>query len=165
MPDARAGQETGANPFGELVKLTVAAQERSMQLAQGWSDALLTTLKDASEDSRANLATLSSSLGAMEKALESQEETNKAIRRSLEGYREIVERYAAAQERTARLVQDAVDDLKKATQGQLEAARAFMTPPAAVAASAEPFTEMLNAWNAAVSQMLKAATPPAPKQR
>ena len=163
MPDATAGQEAGANPFGELVKLTVAAQERSMELAQGWSDALLTTLKDQTEDSRANLATLSDSLGAMEKALESQEETNKAIRQSLEGYRTIVERYAAAQERTAKLVQDAVDDLKRATEGQLEAARAFMTPPPAVAASAEPFTEMLNAWNAAVSQWMRAATPP--KQR
>jgi hypothetical protein len=160
MPDDTAGQEAGANPFGELVKLTVAAQERSLQVAQSWSDALLATLKDQTEDSRANLTTLADSLRAMEKALESQEETNKAIRQSLDGYRTIVERYAAAQERTAKLVQDAVEDLKNAAQGQLEAAKAFMTPPPAVAASAEPFTEMLNAWNTAVSQMMRAATPP-----
>ena len=160
MPDATAGPEAGANPFGEMVKLAVAAQERSLQVAQSWSEALLRTLKEQAEDSRANLTTLATSLGAMERALESQEETNKAIRQSLEGYRQIVERYAAAQERTARLVQDAVNDLKTATEGQLEAARAFMTPPPALAASAEPFTEMLNAWNAAVSQMMRAATPP-----
>ncbi len=160
MPDEKAGPDAGANPFGELVKLAVAAQERSLKVAQSWSDALLQNVKDQTEDSRANLTTLATSLGAMEKALESQEQTNQAIRQSLDGYRQIVERYVAAQERTARLVQEAVDELKAATQGQLEAARVFLTPPPSVAASAEPFTEMLQAWNKAVSQMMQAAAPP-----
>jgi hypothetical protein len=33
------------------------------------------------------------------------------------------------QERTARLVQSSVDDLKAAGDGQMEAARALLTPP------------------------------------
>ena len=65
----------------------------------------------------------------MERALASQEETNRALRQSLEGYRQIVDRYATAQERTARLVQTAVDDLNAAGEGQMEAARALLTPP------------------------------------
>jgi hypothetical protein len=62
-------------------------------------------------------------------ALASQEETNRALRRSLEGYRQIIDRYVAAQERTARLVQTSVDDLKAAGDGQMEAARALLSPP------------------------------------
>jgi hypothetical protein len=165
MSEAQPDPKPGANPFGEMVKLAVAAQERSLKVAQSWSDALLTTLKEQSEDSRANLATLSSSLGAMERAVASQEETNRAIRQSLEGYREILDRFTAAQERSSRLVQTAVDDLKAATQGQLEAARALLTPPPAVAATAEPFTEMLQAWNAAFRQLMSAAVPPSGKAR
>ena len=100
-PDPAAG----ANPFGELAKFALAATERNMALARSWSDALLTTLKEQSEDARATLTTLAASLEAMERALASQEETNRALRQSLEGYRQIVDRYATAQERTAGLVQ------------------------------------------------------------
>jgi DNA repair exonuclease SbcCD ATPase subunit len=159
MSEAAQEPKPGANPFGEMVKLAVAAQDRSLKVAQSWSDALLTTLREQSEDTRANLAALASSLGAMERALASQEESNRAIRQSLEGYREILDRFAAAQDRSATLVQTAVDSLKSATEGQLQAAKALLTPPSAVAATAEPFTEMLQAWNAAFRQMLSAAVP------
>ena len=80
----------GANPFGELAKFALAATERNMALARSWSDALLTTLKEQSEDARATLTTLAASLEAMERALASQEETTapcgrawRAIGRSL----------------------------------------------------------------------------------
>ena len=112
-PDPAAG----ANPFFELAKFALAATERNMALARSWSDALLTTLKEQSEDARANLTTLTASLEAMERTLTSQEETNRALRQSLEGYRQLVDRYAAAQERTARLVQTAVDDLTGGRRG------------------------------------------------
>jgi hypothetical protein len=77
----------GANPFGELAKFALAATERNMALARSWSDALLATLKEQSEDAQANLTTLAASLEAMERVLASQEETNRALRQSLEGYR------------------------------------------------------------------------------
>jgi DNA repair exonuclease SbcCD ATPase subunit len=165
MSEATPDPGAGANPFGEMVKLAVAAQERSLTVAQNWSDALLATLKEQTEDSRANLATLASTLGAIERALESQEETNRAIRQSLEGYREILDRFSAAQERSAKLVQTAVDNLRTATEGQLEAAKALLTPPPAVTATAEPFSEMLQAWNAAVRQLMGSAAPPSQRER
>lgn len=52
-------------------------------------------------------------------ALASQEETNRALGQRLEGYRQIIDRYAAAHEGTARLVQTSVDDLKAAGDGQM----------------------------------------------
>ena len=149
-PDPAAG----ANPFGELAKFALAATERNMALARSWSDALLATLKEQSEDAQANLTTLAASLEAMERVLASQEETNRALRQSLEGYREVVDRYAAAQERAVRLVQTAVDDLRAAGEGQMEAARALLTPPtwATGAAATEPFTQMMQAWTDAFTR-------------
>ena len=150
-PDPAAG----ANPFGELAKFALAATERNMALARNWSNALLTTLKEQSEDARATLTTLAAALEAMERALASQEETNRALRQSLEGYRQIVDRYAATQERTARLVQTAVDDLKAAGEGQMEAARALLRPPTwatEATGATEPFTQVMQAWTDAFTR-------------
>lgn len=144
------------NPFNELAKFAQAATERNMALARNWSDTLLTSVKDQSEDARTTLTTLAASLEAMERALASQEETNRALRQSLEGYRNIIDRYAAAQERTARLVQTSVDDLKAAGESQIEAARALLTPPTWTTGStapAEPFTQIMNAWIEAFTRL------------
>lgn len=154
MSGTTSDPAAGGNPFGELAKFALAATERNMALARNWSDALLTTLKEESEDVRATLTTLAGSLEAMERALASQEETNRALRESLEGYRQIVDRYAAAQERTARLVQTAADDLKAAGEGQMEAAKALLAPPtwATGAATSEPFTQMMEMWTDAFTR-------------
>lgn len=165
MSETTPDPAAGANPFGELAKFALAATERNMALARSWSDALLTTLKEQSEDARTTLTTLAASLEAMERALASQEETNRALRQSLEGYREIVDRYVAAQERTARLVQTAVDDLKAAGEEQMEAARALLTPPTwptGATAAAEPFTQMMKAWTDAFTRFSggRTADPP-----
>ena len=56
-PDPAAG----ANPFGELAKFALAATERNMALARSWSDALLTTLKEQSEDAQATLTIVAAS--------------------------------------------------------------------------------------------------------
>ena len=37
---ASAGEGFGSHPFGEIAKATVAAQERSLELAQAWSESL-----------------------------------------------------------------------------------------------------------------------------
>jgi chromosome segregation ATPase len=152
MSGTMADPPSGANPFGELAKFALAATERNMALARNWSDALLTTLKEQSEDARANLTTLTAALEAMERTLISQEETNRALRQSLEGYRQLVDRYAATQERTARLVQTAVDDLKASGEGQMEAARALLTPPTVATAATEPFMQMMQAWTDAFAR-------------
>ena len=124
-PDPAAG----ANPFGELAKFALAATERNMALARSWSDALLTTLKEQSEDVRAPKRPWPPRWRRWSGRWPARRATTRALRQSLEGYRQLVDRYAAAQERTARLVQTAVDDLKAAGEGQMEAATALLTPP------------------------------------
>jgi hypothetical protein len=151
-----------ANPFGELAKFALAASEHNMALARRWSDTLLTTVKEQSEDARATVTTLAASLEAMERALAAQEETNRALRQTLEGYREIVDRYVAAQERTARLVQSAVDDLMAAGEQQMKTAGALLTPPTwptdAMTAT-EPFAQMMKAWTDTFTRFTGGQTP------
>lgn len=138
-------QANTPNPYGGLAEFLLVSTERNMELARRWSDSLLTTLNDQSEDARSTLSTLTASLEAMERVLASQEETNRALRLSLQGYRQIVDRYLAAQERTARLVQASVDDLKAAGDGQMEAAKALLTP-AAWSAPTEAATQLMSMW-------------------
>ncbi|HSO52751.1 MAG TPA: hypothetical protein VL330_08390 [Actinomycetes bacterium] len=132
----------GAHPFGEIARATMAAQERSLELAQAWTGSLQQLLADQAEGGRAALVT--STLAATERALASQEEANRALRQSLEAYREVIERATAAQENSARLVTAALDSFAATTQAQLELTRAFLAP---MSGTPEAFASMVQAWN------------------
>jgi DNA repair exonuclease SbcCD ATPase subunit len=150
----QASGGSGSSPFGEIIRLVMGAQERSLTVAQAWSESLQQLVRDQAEGNRATLEALASALTGMERALESQEETNRALRQSLESYRELIERAGAAQERSARLLQTALDSFAATAQGQLEAARALLTP---LGSQAEPFGKMFQEWNAAFLRLLEAA--------
>ena len=51
----RAEEGFGSHPFAEIAKATVAAQERSLELAQAWSDSLRELVTDQAEGGRAAL--------------------------------------------------------------------------------------------------------------
>src|SRR5436309_27888 len=104
-----ASDDPGPYPFGEVVRAAVAAQERSLDLAQAWSLSLQELLRDQAEGGLAALEALRSTLAAMERALESQEEANRAMRQSLDAYRAVIERATATQQRPAQLVQASLD--------------------------------------------------------
>jgi hypothetical protein len=112
-----ADEGFGAHPFAEIARATVAAQERSLQLAAIWAESLRELVADQAEGGRAVLEALSSTLAATERALASQEEANRALRQSLEAYREVVERASATQERSTRLVQAAPGDQPRGPAG------------------------------------------------
>jgi ABC-type transporter Mla subunit MlaD len=150
----RAEEGFGAHPFGEIAKATVAAQERSLELAQAWSDSLRELVTDQAEGGRAALEALTSTLAATERALAGQEEANRALRQSLEAYREVIERASATQERSARLVQAALDSFTATTQAQLELTRAFLVP---LGRQPEAFGSLVQGWNDAFLRLLEAA--------
>jgi phage-related tail protein len=149
----RSAGGAGANPFGEIARATVAAQERNLALAKAWSDSLQELLADQAEGGRATLEALASSLTAAERALASQEEANRALRQSLEAYREVIERATATQERSARLVRAALEGFAATTQAQLELARALLAP---MGAQPEAFGELVQGWNDAFLRLLEA---------
>ena len=151
----RADEGLGAHPFGEIARATVAAQERSLELARAWSESLSELVADQAEGGRAALEALTSALAATERALASQEETNRALRQSLEAYREVIERAGATQERGTRLVQAALDSFAATTQAQLELTRAFLVPLGG--AQPEAFAGLVQGWNDAFLRLLEAA--------
>jgi hypothetical protein len=152
-------KETGAGgqPFGEMVRLMMATQERNLGLAQAWSDSLLELVREQAEGNRAVLAALAASLAAMERALVSQEATNHALRQSLDANREVVERASGAQEHSLQLVQTALDNFAAVSRGQLDVARALLTPPGA---AGEPLADLFQQWNDAVRRLFDASRPP-----
>jgi len=160
----RAEEGFGAHPFGEIAKATVSAQERSLELAQAWSDSLRELVTDQAEGGRAALEALTSTLAATERALAGQEEANRALRQSLEAYREVIERASATQERSARLVQAALDSFAATTQAQLELTRAFLVP---LGRQPEAFGSLVQGWNDAFLRLLEAApgAQPRPPER
>jgi hypothetical protein len=75
-----ASEGFSGHPFGEIVRATVAAQEQSLELARAWSESLQQLVRDQTEDGARPLKALASAMAAMERALESQEATNRALR-------------------------------------------------------------------------------------
>jgi ABC-type transporter Mla subunit MlaD len=157
-----AGEGLGAHPFAEIARATVAAQERSLELAATWTESLRELVGDQAEGGRAVLEALSSALTATERTLASQEEANRAMRQSLEAFREVVERASAAQERSTRLVQAALESFTTATQAQLELARAMVVP---LGAQPEAFGDLVQSWNAAFLRLLEATPGAQPRRR
>ena len=156
-----AAEGLGAHPFAEMARAVVAAQERSLELALGWSEALRELLADQAEGGRAALEALSATLAATERALASQEEANRALRQSLEAYRDVVERASAAQERSTRLVQTALESFATTARAQLELAQALLAP---VGAQPEAFGKLVQSWNDAFLRLLEAAPGAQPRR-
>jgi hypothetical protein len=65
-----ASDDPGPCPFGEVVRAVVAAQERSLDLAQAWSASLQELLRDQAERGLAALGALRSTLAAMRRLFE-----------------------------------------------------------------------------------------------
>jgi hypothetical protein len=77
---------------------------------------------------------------------------------------EIAKATVAAQERSARLVQTALDSFTATTQAQLELTRAFLVP---LGRQPEAFGSLVQGWNDAFLRLLEAApgAQPRPPER
>jgi hypothetical protein len=113
-----------------VMQNAVDAQQRNMQLAQGWVDGLTGVLESQAETNRALTRAMEAYVGVVEEAIRSQERTNRALTESLEAYREVVERTTALQERSTDLVQgffgDVSAELREGMQNSQEMARSLM---------------------------------------
>ncbi|MDP8947218.1 MAG: hypothetical protein M3N09_03825 [Actinomycetota bacterium] len=102
---ARALSEAFGGPYRRVMQGAVDAQQRNVQLAQGWVEGLTGVLESQVEANRALTRAMESYANVVEEALRGQERTNHALTESLEAYREVVERTTALQERNTDLVQ------------------------------------------------------------
>ena len=109
-PEAGLSEAFG-EPYRRVMQGAVDAQQRNMQLAQGWVEGLTGVLESQAEANRALTRAMESYANVVEEALRSQERTNRALTESLEAYREVVERTTALQERSTDLVQSFFGDM------------------------------------------------------
>jgi hypothetical protein len=136
MPDkeqpeaAQRLTEAFGEPYRRVMQSAVDAQQRNVQLAQGWVESLTGVLESQAEANRALTRAMESYVGVVEEALRSQERTNRALTESLEAYREVVERVSALQERNTDLVQgffgDVTAELREGMQNSQAMARSMM---------------------------------------
>ena len=130
-PEAARGlSEAFGEPYRQVMQNAVDAQQRNMQLAQGWVDGLTGVLESQAETNRALTRAMESHTNAVEEALRSQERTNRALTESLEAYREVLERTSALQERSNDLVQgffgDVTTELREGIQNSQAMAKDLM---------------------------------------
>jgi uncharacterized protein YdiU (UPF0061 family) len=130
-PEAMQGlSEAFGEPYRRVMQNAVDAQQRNMQLAQGWVEGLTGVLESQAETNRALTRAMESYANVVEEALRSQERTNRALTESLEAYREVVERTTALQERSTDLVQgffgDVTSELREGMQNSQAMAKTLM---------------------------------------
>ncbi len=138
----------------EAVGGAVAAQQRSVGLAQDWAQTVIESYKDQAEGYRALTDAMTSSMTALERTLKSQEETNRALKDSLDAYRNVVESASQTQERNMQLVQSFFNDVVQTLQGQLESSRSLLLEPAA--RQQEFFQNVTQEWIDAYKKLLNA---------
>ncbi|MDP9455274.1 MAG: hypothetical protein M3Q49_14390 [Actinomycetota bacterium] len=146
--------QAGMKAAQEMLGGAVAAQQRSVGLAQDWTQGVIDSYKNQAESYEALMEAMKSSLEALETTLKSQEETNKALRQSLDAYRGALENASQAQERNMQLAQSFFDDIVGTLSGQLESSRSLLLEPAA--RQQEFFQNVTQEWLDAYTRLLNA---------
>jgi wobble nucleotide-excising tRNase len=97
---------------------------------------------------------MASSMEALERTLKSQEETNRALKESLDAYRNVVESASETQERNMQLAQNFFENIVETLRGQLESSRSLLLEPAAK--QQEVFQNLTQEWMDAYVRLLNA---------
>jgi hypothetical protein len=122
--------EAFGEPYRRVMQTAVDAQQRNLQLAQGWVEGLTGVLESQAETNRALTRAMESYVSVVEEAVRSQERTNRALTESLEAYKEVVERTTALQEKSTNLVEslfrDVTTELREGMQNTQAVARGMM---------------------------------------
>ncbi len=146
--------ESGFKSMQDALGGAVAAQQRSVGLAQDWSHGVIDSYKNQAESYRALMEAMKNSLAALETTLKSQEETNKALRQSLDAYKSVLENASNAQERNMQLAQSFFNDVVGTLSGQLESSRSLLLEPAS--RQQEFFQNVTQEWLDAYMKLLNA---------
>jgi predicted nucleic acid-binding Zn-ribbon protein len=146
--------EAGLRAMQDAVGGAVAAQQRSVGLAQDWAESLIETYRSQAESYRALTDAMRSSMTALERTLQSQEETNRALKESLDAYRGVVERANETQERNMQLVESFFENIVETLRSQLESSRSLLMEPAAM--QQELFQNLTQEWMEAYRKLLNA---------
>ena len=122
--------EAFGEPYRRVMQNAVDAQQRNVQLAQGWVEGLTGVLESQAETNRALTRAMESYVNVVEEAIRSQERTSRALAESLEAYKDVVERTTSLQERSTNLVEsffgDVTTELREGMQNSQVLAQGMM---------------------------------------
>jgi hypothetical protein len=122
--------EVFGEPYRRVMENAVDAQQRNVQLAQGWVEGLTGVLESQAETNRALTRAMESYVNVVEEAIRSQERTSRVLAESLEAYKDIVERTTSLQERSTSLVEnffgDVTTELREGMQNSQAVAQGMM---------------------------------------
>jgi uncharacterized protein (DUF1778 family) len=127
---ARELTEAFGEPYRKVMETAVNAQQRNVQLAQGWVESLTGLLESQAETNRALTRAMESYVHVVEEAIRSQERNSRALAESLDAYREVLERTTSLQERSTSLVEsffgDVTGELREGMQNSQAVAQGMM---------------------------------------
>jgi hypothetical protein len=173
--DTRSQAGSPVEGVGDLVRESVRAHGRTLELTQGWSEDVLGTLKEQAASYGVMLRSVDASLRAMEQAVKSQAESTRALAESLKSSREVVDSAMAAHRQSVERVETYVGGLLEVLTGQLQALRGqvelgqdmlgqdMLSDP--VGASGAMFLKVTQDWAEAYQRLFAAATPGAARPR
>jgi hypothetical protein len=122
--------EAFGEPYRRVMQTAVDAQQRNVQLAQGWVEGLTGVLESQAEANRALTRAMESYVGVVEEAIRSQERTNRALTESLDAYKDVIERTTSLQEKSTNLVEsffgDVTTELREGMQNSQAVAQGMM---------------------------------------
>jgi DNA anti-recombination protein RmuC len=146
--------EAGLKAVQDAVGGAVAAQQRSVGLAQDWAESVIEAYRNQAESYQALTDAMRSSMTALERTLQSQEETNRALKESLDAYRNVVESASETQERNMQLAENFFGNVVGTLRDQLESSRSLLLEPAAK--QQEFFQNLTQEWIDAYVKLLNA---------
>lgn len=146
--------EAGLKAMQDAMGGAVAAQQRSMNLAQNWAENVIETYRSQAESYRSLTEAMRSSMEAFRRTLEAQEETNRALKESLDSYRNVVEGANETQERNMQMAQDFFDNIVQTLRDQIESSRNLLLEPAVK--QQEFFQNITQEWLDAYTKLLNA---------
>ena len=122
--------EAFGEPYRRVMQTAVDAQQRNVQLAQGWVEGLIEVLDSQAEANRALTRAMESYVNVIEEAVRSQERTSRALTESLDAYRDVIERSTSLQEKSTNLVEsffgDVTGELREGMQNSQAVAQGMM---------------------------------------
>ncbi len=129
-PAAERFTEAFGEPYREVVRSAVDAQQRNVRLAQGWVEGVTGMIESQAEANRALTRAMEAHTNAVEEAIKSQERTGRALAESLEAYKDVIERNTALQEKSTDLVQgffgDVTSELRQGMQSSQDVTKNLM---------------------------------------
>jgi putative protein kinase ArgK-like GTPase of G3E family len=148
------------------VSAAVRSQARTLERSSGWIDSTMTTLREQAEGYATLMRSVQTSLQAMEKAINSQAETTRALKESVDAARAVIASATTAHERSLEQAQSFFSGMFEALASQLQVLQAQVRTSQSMIGGAavqdDMFVKLTQDWLEAYARLIDSALSLAP---